>query len=393
MTESQPSVYFYGGSYYEVFADPPVFPPQMNSDSATDDTASTHVDSMHQDSMQQDSMHQDSMHHQDSLHQDSMHQDSMQRESMHQDSMQRESMQRESMQRDSLQRDSLQRDSLQRDSVLERMHSDSSSQLPERQMDGVSMTLGEELSSSVSTDTGFCSVPPLPSDASELCDLQDPQEDPNPDPPPPPAIETPPGSLYEEDPPIEDVTLALKELDDRCEEEGGDFSDMSRLFGPTGLYRKTFVPTNSTSPPPSPFLSAILAAFQPVAYESEEEAWRCHVNQMLSDTDGSSAVLFQNMQKKFSSITHSSVRFLGENLQRMGNQFLSSLEVMTSRSQCPTVLLDAETLALCAGVTGTLDTYNAKREAAEQWLENCRKTFGDKESNRRADTHTQVGAG
>lgn len=44
------------------------------------------------------------------------------------------------------------------------------------------------------------------------------------------------------------------------------------------------------SPPPSPFLSAILAAFQPVAYDSEEDAWRCHVNQMLSDTDGSSAV-------------------------------------------------------------------------------------------------------
>lgn len=30
----------------------------------------------------------------------------------------------------------------------------------------------------------------------------------------------------------------------------------------------------------------------------------------------------------------------------MGNQFLSSLEVMTSRSQCPTVLLDAETVRL-----------------------------------------------
>uniref|UniRef100_A0A8B9L1T8 Furry homolog, like n=1 Tax=Astyanax mexicanus TaxID=7994 RepID=A0A8B9L1T8_ASTMX len=105
------------------------------------------------------------------------------------------------------------------------------------------------------------------------------------------------------------------------------------------------------SPPPSPFLSAILAAFQPIAYDDEEDAWRCHVNQMLSDTDGSCAVytfhvfsrLFQNIQRKFDSITHSSVRFLGEGLQRMGNQFLSSLEVMTSCSQCPTVLLDAET--------------------------------------------------
>uniref|UniRef100_A0A8D0AQ57 Furry homolog, like n=1 Tax=Sander lucioperca TaxID=283035 RepID=A0A8D0AQ57_SANLU len=142
-------------------------------------------------------------------------------------------------------------------------------------------------------------------------------------------------------------------------------------------------PEIQASPPPSPFLSAILAAFQPVAYDNEEDAWRCHVNQMLSDTDGSSAVytfhvfsrLFQSIQRKFGSITHGSVRFLGERLQRMGNQFLSSLEVMTSHSQCPTVLLDAETLVSC-GLLETLkfsvlelqehlDTYNAKREAAE----------------------------
>uniref|UniRef100_A0A671YH72 Furry homolog, like n=1 Tax=Sparus aurata TaxID=8175 RepID=A0A671YH72_SPAAU len=152
-------------------------------------------------------------------------------------------------------------------------------------------------------------------------------------------------------------------------------------------------PEIQASPPPSPFLSAILAAFQPVAYDNEEDAWRCHVNQMLSDTDGSSAVytfhvfsrLFQSIQRKFGSITHSSVRFLGERLQRMGNQFLSSLEVMTSRSQCPTVLLDAETLVSC-GLLETLkfsvlelqehlDTYNAKREAAELELELCRRLY------------------
>lgn len=49
-------------------------------------------------------------------------------------------------------------------------------------------------------------------------------------------------------------------------------------------------PELGSSPPPSPFLSAILAAFQPVTYDDEEEAWRCHVNQMLSDMDGSCAV-------------------------------------------------------------------------------------------------------
>ncbi|KAM4575147.1 protein furry homolog-like isoform 2-T2 [Fundulus diaphanus] len=326
---------------------------------------------------------------------------------------------------------------------LETAHSDStSSQLPE---DAISMTAADELSSSVSEDTGFCSVPPLPSDAPELCDLpdpqdpqysqdaqesQDPHEDLDPAPPPPPAIDTPPGSFCEEDsqtvlplcihtPPDpkpdpdpdstcgslweEDVTKALKELDERCEEEEADFSGMSSQDeGDADGF-----PEIQASPPPSPFLSAILAAFQPVAYDNEEDAWRCHVNQMLSDTDGSAAVytfhvfsrLFENIQRKFSSITHSSVRFLGERLQRMGNQFLSSLEVMTSHSQCPTVLLDAETLVSC-GLLETLkfsvlelqehlDTYNAKREAAELWLENCRKTFGDKDSSQRPNTHAQ----
>ncbi|KAF0042430.1 hypothetical protein F2P81_005962 [Scophthalmus maximus] len=330
--------------------------------------------------------------------------------------------------------------------LLEMAHSDSaSSQLPE---DAVSMTAADELSSSVSEDTGFCSATPLPSDPPELCDLPDshdpqdsqdaqdpqetldPQEDLDPAPPPLLAIDTPPGSLCEEeshtvlplpmmpetkpdpdpDPDStcgsmweEDVTQALKELDERCEEEEADFSGMSSQDeGDADCF-----PEIQASPPPSPFLSAILAAFQPVAYDNEEDAWRCHVNQMLSDTDGSSAVytfhvfsrLFESIQRKFGSITHSSVRFLGERLQRMGNQFLSSLEVMTSRSQCPTVLLDAETLVSC-GLLETLkfsvlelqehlDTYNAKREAAELWLENCRKTFGDKDSDQHLNTHAQ----
>lgn len=156
------------------------------------------------------------------------------------------------------------------------------------------MTAADEQSSSVSEDTGFCSAPPLPSDPQELCELQDsqdpqdaqkppenqeiqdpedaeesqeveeaqdPQEELDPAPPPPLAIDTPPGSLCEEEgqtvlplslplplpPPPEmkpdpdpdpdstcgsvweeDVTQALKELDERCEEEEADFSGMSR---------------------------------------------------------------------------------------------------------------------------------------------------------------------
>ncbi|KFQ16043.1 Protein furry homolog-like, partial [Leptosomus discolor] len=166
-------------------------------------------------------------------------------------------------------------------------------------------------------------------------------------------------------------------------------------------------PEVQTSPPPSPFLSAILAAFQPVTYDDEEQAWRCHVNQMLSDTDGSCAVytfhvfsrLFQTIQRKFVSITNDSVSFLGESLQRIGTKFKSSLEVMMLCSECPTVFVDAETLMSC-GLLETLkfsvlelqehlDTYNVKREAAEQWLEDCKRTFGTDDGIHGTNTDAQ----
>ncbi|XP_059674084.1 protein furry homolog-like [Gavia stellata] len=201
----------------------------------------------------------------------------------------------------------------------------------------------------------------------------------------------------------EDVTLALKELDERCEEEEADFSGLSSQ----DEEEQDGFPEVQTSPPPSPFLSAILAAFQPVAYDDEEQAWRCHVNQMLSDTDGSCAVytfhvfsrLFQTIQKKFVSITNDSVSFLGESLQRIGTKFKSSLEVMMLCSECPTVFVDAETLMSC-GLLETLkfsvlelqehlDTYNVKREAAEQWLEDCKRTFGTDDGIHGTNTDAQ----
>ncbi|XP_041444772.1 protein furry homolog-like isoform X9 [Xenopus laevis] len=226
-----------------------------------------------------------------------------------------------------------------------------------------------------------------PLEVEEPCDLLE-----------PPAPESPPDSVCEED-----VTLALKELDERCEEEEADFSDLSSQDeGEQDCFAEV-----QASPPPSPFLSAILAAFQPVAYEDEEEAWRCHVNQMLSETDGSCAVytfhvfsrLFQTIQRKFGALTNDSVSFLGESLQRIGTKFKSSLEVMMACSQCPTVFVDAETLMSC-GLLETLkfsvlelqehlDTYNAKREAAEQWLDNCKRTFGSRESAPTANTEAQ----
>ncbi|XP_069049817.1 protein furry homolog-like isoform X4 [Lepisosteus oculatus] len=276
------------------------------------------------------------------------------------------------------------------------------SQLPE---DGsaaaAASAAGEELSSRVGEAAGSCGAPPPPPtpDPPELLGLPDAQDPRDALEPAPPPQESPPGSVCEED-----VTLALKELDERCQEE--EEADFSGLSSQDEGDQEGF-PEIQVSPPPSPFLSAILAAFQPVSCDDEEDAWRCHVNQMLSDTDGSCAVytfhvfsqLFQNIQRKFRGLTNDSVSFLGDSLQRIGAKFHSSLSVMLTCSECPTVFIDAETLVSC-GLLETLkfsvlelqehlDTYNAKREAAQQWLDNCKRTFGEKEGSQRPNTEAQ----
>ncbi|XP_059820095.1 protein furry homolog isoform X1 [Hypanus sabinus] len=148
-----------------------------------------------------------------------------------------------------------------------------------------------------------------------------------------------------------------------------------------------------SSPPPSPFFSAILAAFQPKACDDAEEAWRTHINQLMSDSDGSCAVhtfhvfssLFQCIQKKFCSLTWDAASFLGDSLRGIGSKFMSSSEVLTSCSECPTIFLDAETLISCGllerlkfnvlELQEYLDTYNNKKEAAQLWLANCKASF------------------
>ncbi|XP_035289860.1 protein furry homolog isoform X4 [Anguilla anguilla] len=147
------------------------------------------------------------------------------------------------------------------------------------------------------------------------------------------------------------------------------------------------------SPPPSPFFSAILAAFQPAACDDAEEAWRCHLSQLVSDSDGSCAVytfhvfssLFQNIQNKFCSLTHDAACYLGDGLRGIGSKFVSSSQMLTTCSECPTLYVDADTI-LSYGLLEKmkfsvlelqeyLDTYNNREEAAISWLRNCKTTF------------------
>uniref|UniRef100_A0A663FEW3 FRY microtubule binding protein n=1 Tax=Aquila chrysaetos chrysaetos TaxID=223781 RepID=A0A663FEW3_AQUCH len=149
----------------------------------------------------------------------------------------------------------------------------------------------------------------------------------------------------------------------------------------------------NASPPPSPFFSAILAAFQPAACDDAEEAWRSHINQLMGDSDGSCAVytfhvfssLFKNIQKRFCFLTCDAASYLGDNLRGIGSKFVRSSQMLTSCSECPTLFVDAETLLSCGlleklkfsvlELQEYLDTYNNRKEATLSQLELCQRLY------------------
>uniref|UniRef100_A0A7N9AS87 Furry homolog b (Drosophila) n=1 Tax=Mastacembelus armatus TaxID=205130 RepID=A0A7N9AS87_9TELE len=136
-------------------------------------------------------------------------------------------------------------------------------------------------------------------------------------------------------------------------------------------------------PPPSPFFSAILAAFQPTVCDDAEEAWRCHINQLVTDSDGSCAVY--TFQGKFCTLTTDVATYLGEGLRGIGSKFLRSSQMLSTCSDCPTIYIDADTIMSygllekmkfsALELQEYLDTYNSREEAAVSWLRNCKDTF------------------
>uniref|UniRef100_A0A667XRB5 FRY microtubule binding protein n=1 Tax=Myripristis murdjan TaxID=586833 RepID=A0A667XRB5_9TELE len=188
--------------------------------------------------------------------------------------------------------------------------------------------------------------------------------------------------------PEDDLSLSISELPP--EFQCGDGFTLDLKFNGKDF---TLVSTPRSSPPPSPFFSAILAAFQPAVCDDAEEAWRSHINQLVSDSDGSCAVytfhvfssLFQSIQNKFCSLTCDAVNYLGDGLRGIGSKFLRSSQMLTSCSECPTLFIDADTI-MSYGLLEKmkfsvlelqeyLDTYNNRKEAALSWLSNCKATF------------------
>uniref|UniRef100_A0A8C2Z7U6 FRY microtubule binding protein n=1 Tax=Cyclopterus lumpus TaxID=8103 RepID=A0A8C2Z7U6_CYCLU len=133
-------------------------------------------------------------------------------------------------------------------------------------------------------------------------------------------------------------------------------------------------------PPPSPFFSAILAAFQPTVCDDAEEAWRFHINQLVTDSDGSCAV--HTFQGKFCLLTTDVATYLGEGLRGIGSKFQRSSQMLTTCSDCPTIYIDADTIMSygllekmkfsALELQEYLDTYNTREDS---WLRNCKDTF------------------
>lgn len=60
----------------------------------------------------------------------------------------------------------------------------------------------------------------------------------------------------------------------------------------------------------------------------------------------SNYVAFQNIQKRFCFLTCDAASYLGDNLRGIGSKFVSSSQMLTSCSECPTLFVDAETVSI-----------------------------------------------
>lgn len=60
----------------------------------------------------------------------------------------------------------------------------------------------------------------------------------------------------------------------------------------------------------------------------------------------SNYVALQNIQKRFCFLTCDAASYLGDNLRGIGSKFVSSSQMLTSCSECPTLFVDAETVSI-----------------------------------------------
>ncbi|XP_033097375.1 protein furry homolog [Anneissia japonica] len=98
--------------------------------------------------------------------------------------------------------------------------------------------------------------------------------------------------------------------------------------------------------------SSTHSTFIYIPVDEVEEVWRSHVQAILNDTSGKVAVntfhtfmqLFKVMCQRFCNLTREVCNYLGDKLRDVATQFLSTLELLRSRDDCPYVYVDTETM-------------------------------------------------
>uniref|UniRef100_S4R679 Uncharacterized protein n=1 Tax=Petromyzon marinus TaxID=7757 RepID=S4R679_PETMA len=171
----------------------------------------------------------------------------------------------------------------------------------------------------------------------------------------------------------------------------------------------TTSPTTS-SPPPTQTTAAMTTMTASRCSGIDSTTWQCGISTSRSNPETSGicsmshffhflCVVCRAFRASFACSPTTWPSFLGEGLHGIGSKFTSSLEVLLSCAECPTVFVDAETLVSCnlleklkfsvLELQEHLDTYNNRRDATKQWLEECLRAFPSEEAMHPAAGHAQ----
>ncbi|XP_071950730.1 protein furry homolog-like isoform X2 [Antedon mediterranea] len=115
-----------------------------------------------------------------------------------------------------------------------------------------------------------------------------------------------------------------------------------------------------------------------IPVDEVEEVWRAHVLAVMNDTTGQVAVntfltftqLYKVMCQRFCYMTREVCNYLGDQLRDVASQFLSSLDLLRCKDDCPYVYIDTETLLS----TSLLDRH----KYYVLWLQDNYNTYVDK---------------
>ncbi|XP_071510567.1 protein furry homolog-like [Diadema antillarum] len=135
------------------------------------------------------------------------------------------------------------------------------------------------------------------------------------------------------------------------------------------------------------------SSFIYIPVDEVEEAWQTHVDAVMVDNSGRSAVntfhiftqFYKVMQQRFCNLTREACNYLGDRMRSIALQFLNTLEVLSTHAVCPFVYVDTETLIQCRLLDSHrycvlelnvhYDTYISKRDLTVECLDSIKASL------------------